>query len=215
MNDNRNRNKRSGGGGGGGNNQRRRRGRNNPPRDNTPRGPVMTALGESTYEAVFDHGNEGYGVWFDGVVREDPMYRQHWKGNRPIFVRIEQDQILITRELDKGDAEEETEEVIDIGNDARVDDSQTAVAEEEAEDTGSDDEEGGSDNDSGNDNDSGSDSSNDEASDPVAEGRIFTPEEAAEIFLKENAGNGGEAAAKPVKRTARPRKKPTPPADAE
>ena len=29
----------------------------------------MTALGESTYEAVFDHGGNGYGVWFDGVVR--------------------------------------------------------------------------------------------------------------------------------------------------
>jgi len=68
-----------------------------------PRGPAMTALGESTYEAVFDHGNEGYGIWFDGVVRDDPMYRRHWKGTgfKPLFVRIEEDRMVITRELDR------------------------------------------------------------------------------------------------------------------
>jgi hypothetical protein len=70
----------------------------------------MTALGESTYEAVFDHGNEGYGVWFDGVVREDPVYRQHWKGTglRPIFVKMEEDRITITRELDRDRPQPET-----------------------------------------------------------------------------------------------------------
>jgi hypothetical protein len=63
----------------------------------------MTALGESTYEAVFDHGNDGYGIWFDGIVREDPMYRQHWKGLglRPIYVKIEEDRIVISREVDR------------------------------------------------------------------------------------------------------------------
>ncbi len=125
------------------NNQRRRRGRN--PRDNqqyqsAPRGPVMTALGESTYEAVFDHGNEGYGVWFDGVVREDPVYRQHWKGNRPIFVKLEKDHILITRELpgsgDDSDDEDVTEvEAPDPGNDAREPEptAESAAAVEPAE----------------------------------------------------------------------------------
>lgn len=91
----------SGGGGGGGNQQRRRRGRSSGGgAPQMPRGPVMTALGESTYEAVFDHGGEGYGVWFDGIVREDPVYRQFWKGTgtRPIFVKIEQDRIMITRD---------------------------------------------------------------------------------------------------------------------
>lgn len=107
MADGRQRNKRQGGGGGGhggqggggGNQQRRRRGRNRPSEQHVPRGPVMTALGESTYEAVFDHGHEGYGVWFDGMVREDPMYRQHWKGHRPIFVKIDENEIRIMREL--------------------------------------------------------------------------------------------------------------------
>lgn len=63
----------------------------------------MTALGESTYEAVFDHGNEGYGVWFDGMVRDDPMYRQHWKGNRQIYLKIEEDRIVILRQLKSDD----------------------------------------------------------------------------------------------------------------
>lgn len=90
-----NQQRRSGSGGGG----NRNRGR----QQSAPKGPAMTALGESTYEAVFDHGNEGYGVWFDGVVREDPMYRQHWKGLglRPIYVKIEEDRIVISRDIDR------------------------------------------------------------------------------------------------------------------
>lgn len=87
-------------------NQSRRRNNNNrgrSPQQQAPKGPAMTALGESTYEAVFDHGSEGYGIWFDGVVREDPMYRQHWKGlgTRPIFVKIEEDRIVVSRQIDR------------------------------------------------------------------------------------------------------------------
>ncbi|MCW2956884.1 MAG: hypothetical protein JWO69_1753, partial [Thermoleophilia bacterium] len=92
-----------GGGGGGGNQQRRRRsggqGGGNNPRPQAPSGPAMTALGESTYEAVFDHGGQGYGVWFDGIIRDDPMYKQFWKGTgtRPLFVRIEEDRIVLLK----------------------------------------------------------------------------------------------------------------------
>jgi hypothetical protein len=94
-----------GGGGGGGNQQRRRRsgGSGGGNRPQAPTGPAMTALGESTYEAVFDHGGNGYGVWFDGVVRDDPMYKQFWKGTgtRPMFVRIEEDRIVLLKQLDR------------------------------------------------------------------------------------------------------------------
>lgn len=91
-------------GGGGGNQQRRRRsGGGGRGQQSAPRGPAMTALGESTYEAVFDHGNDGYGVWFDGVVRDDPMYKQFWKGTgtRPMYVQILEDRIVLTKELDR------------------------------------------------------------------------------------------------------------------
>ncbi len=100
----------NGGGGnkrnrGGGSQQRRRRsgGGGGGNRPQAPNGPAMTALGESTYEAVFDHGGNGYGVWFDGVVRDDPMYKQFWKGTgtRPLFVRIEEDKIVLLKELDR------------------------------------------------------------------------------------------------------------------
>ncbi|MEO6866736.1 MAG: hypothetical protein ABI200_01810, partial [Gaiellales bacterium] len=93
------------GGSGGGSQQRRRRsgGSSGGGRPQAPTGPAMTALGESTYEAVFDHGGNGYGVWFDGVVRDDPMYKQFWKGTgtRPLFVRIEEDRIVLLKELDR------------------------------------------------------------------------------------------------------------------
>lgn len=69
----------------------------------------MTAIGESTYEAVFDHGGEGYGVWFDGMVRDDPVYRQHWKGNRPIYVKLEEDRIVITRDRPGSGSEPDTD----------------------------------------------------------------------------------------------------------
>jgi hypothetical protein len=47
------------------------------------------------YEAVLDTGEEGYGFWLDGAVRDDPLFAEHWAGRRAITVRIEADQIVI------------------------------------------------------------------------------------------------------------------------
>ena len=47
------------------------------------------------YEAVLDHGDEGYGFWLDGAVRDDPVFAEHWSGRRALLVRIEADQIVI------------------------------------------------------------------------------------------------------------------------
>ena len=47
------------------------------------------------YEAVLDTGEEGYGFWLDGAVRDDPLFAEHWAGRRAITVRIEADQIII------------------------------------------------------------------------------------------------------------------------
>lgn len=83
----------------------------------------MTALGESTYEAVFDHGNDGYGVWFDGMVREDPMYKQFWKGTglRPIFVRIEEDRIVISKQIDRPHLTQPMSGQEDAGDEVEID----------------------------------------------------------------------------------------------
>jgi hypothetical protein len=50
---------------------------------------------QSGYEAVLDHGDEGYGFWLDGAVRDDPVFAEHWAGRRALLVRIEADQIVV------------------------------------------------------------------------------------------------------------------------
>jgi hypothetical protein len=54
-------------------------------------------------EGTFDHGEEGYGLWLDPAVQDNPVYAEHWAGHRPIEVSIEEDQIVIRR---AGDGEE-------------------------------------------------------------------------------------------------------------
>jgi hypothetical protein len=50
------------------------------------------------YEASFDHGErDGYGLWLDPSVKDNPVYAQHWAGKREVTVRIDPDQIVIRR----------------------------------------------------------------------------------------------------------------------
>jgi hypothetical protein len=200
-------------GGGGGNQQRRRRsggqggGQNRP---QAPTGPAMTALGESTDEAVFDHGGQGYGVWFDGVVRDDPMYKQFWKGTgtRPLFVRIEEDKIVLLKQLDRElppsmqvAATEDAESTNAGGEDVDVDAAiEEAVAEAmaAAEAAAAESAEG-----SAGDAAAGSDD------------KVYSPEEAAALFAAgDESGDApdvtgeaeAEAPAKPKRKTAVRRK---------
>lgn len=168
------RRRRSGGGGGGGN------------RPQAPTGPAMTALGESTYEAVFDHGGNGYGVWFDGVVRDDPMYKQYWKGTgtRPLYVRIEEDKIVLLKQLDRELPPVETAAAEAPATDADVDAAiEEAVAEAMAAA---------------------------EAAAGDGDEKVYSPEEAAALFAAgEDGGDApeaepaAEAEAKPKKRVTR------------
>jgi len=48
-------------------------------------------------EGTFDHGEEGYGLWLDPAVQDDPIYAEHWAGHRPVEITIEEDQIVIKR----------------------------------------------------------------------------------------------------------------------
>jgi hypothetical protein len=50
-----------------------------------------------TLEGTFDHGEEGYGLWLDPALQDDPVYAEHWAGHRPVEVTIEEDQIVIRR----------------------------------------------------------------------------------------------------------------------
>jgi len=49
-------------------------------------------------EATFDHGEtDGYGLWLDASVKDNPIYSEHWAGKKDVTVRIEADQIVIRR----------------------------------------------------------------------------------------------------------------------
>ena len=64
-----------------------------------------------TLEATFDHGDEGYGLWLDPAVQDDPIYAEYWAGHRPVEVAIEEDQIVIRRAGDgegNGDPDDDT-----------------------------------------------------------------------------------------------------------
>jgi len=49
------------------------------------------------FEATFDHGEEGIGLWLDPAVQDDPVYAEYWAGHRPVEVVIEENQIVIRR----------------------------------------------------------------------------------------------------------------------
>jgi hypothetical protein len=64
-------------------------------------------------EATFDHGErDGYGLWLDAAVKDNPVYAEHWAGKHEVTVRIDADQIVIRRagesaaDGDEGDSDE-------------------------------------------------------------------------------------------------------------
>jgi hypothetical protein len=73
---------------------KRRRGR----RGGRGRRPPARSKGSgSTFEGTFDHGEEGYGLWLDPAVADSGVYAEHWAGQRPVEVTIEEDRIVIRR----------------------------------------------------------------------------------------------------------------------
>ncbi|HSO97414.1 MAG TPA: hypothetical protein VLP43_00550 [Solirubrobacteraceae bacterium] len=76
---------------------RRRRGRRGGRRGGRRKGPL---------EATFDHGEEGYGLWLDPAVQDDPVYAEYWAGHRPVEVTIEEEQIVIRRAGGESDDED-------------------------------------------------------------------------------------------------------------
>ncbi len=68
--------------------RRRRRRRRRP----------ASGRGRAAIQATFDHGaEEGFGLWLDPAVEDDPVYAEHWAGHRQIEVTIEPDRIVIRR----------------------------------------------------------------------------------------------------------------------
>jgi hypothetical protein len=59
---------------------------------------------QEVLEGTFDHGAEGYGLWLDPAIQDDPVYAEHWAGHRPVTVTVEAERIVISR------ADEESED---------------------------------------------------------------------------------------------------------
>jgi hypothetical protein len=61
-------------------------------------------------EATFDHGEtDGYGLWLDPAVKDNPVYAEHWAGKREVTVRVEADQIVIRRAGEAAESDESDE----------------------------------------------------------------------------------------------------------
>jgi hypothetical protein len=52
--------------------------------------------GGGPLEATFDHGDtDGYGLWLDPAVKDNPVYSEHWAGQRALKVTIEPERIVL------------------------------------------------------------------------------------------------------------------------
>ena len=59
-------------------------------RDRGAREPV------SVFEGVLDHGErDGWGLWFDPAVADDPIWREYWSGVESVVVKVAQDAIVL------------------------------------------------------------------------------------------------------------------------
>jgi cold shock CspA family protein len=59
-------------------------------RDRSAREPV------SVFEGVLDHGErDGWGMWFDPAVADDPIWKEHWAGIESVVVKVAEDSIVL------------------------------------------------------------------------------------------------------------------------
>jgi hypothetical protein len=61
------------------------------------RGRSRSSARTAPLEGTFDHGEEGYGLWLDPAVQDNPIYAEHWAGHRAVEVVVEEDRIVIRR----------------------------------------------------------------------------------------------------------------------
>jgi hypothetical protein len=49
-------------------------------------------------QGTFDHGDtDGFGLWLDPAIQDEPAYAEHWAGHRAVEVEVEPDRIVIKR----------------------------------------------------------------------------------------------------------------------
>ena len=65
---------------------------------------------QQALEGTFDHGDEGYGLWLDPAIQDDPVYAEHWAGHRPVTVTVEAERIVISRAGEESDGDDEDDD---------------------------------------------------------------------------------------------------------
>jgi cold shock CspA family protein len=54
---------------------------------------------ESVFEGVLDHGErDGWGLWLDPSIAEDPIWREHWAEVEAVVVKVAEDSIVLEAE---------------------------------------------------------------------------------------------------------------------
>ncbi len=82
-------------------------------RERGPREP------EVLFEGVLDHGeNDGWGLWLDPAVAEDPIWKQHWAGVDAVVVKVAEDSIVL--EPDYGAAPDNGETWTSVASNGRT-----------------------------------------------------------------------------------------------
>ena len=51
---------------------------------------------ESVFEGTLDHGErDGWGLWLDPAILEDPIWREHWAGVESVTVKVAEDSVVL------------------------------------------------------------------------------------------------------------------------
>jgi len=71
---------------------------------------LREGLPGNVFEGVLDHGDrDGYGLWLDPSVSEDPVWQEHWAGVEAVLVKISEDSIVLEMDANPtGEAEGDT-----------------------------------------------------------------------------------------------------------
>ena len=73
----------------------------------------------SVFEGVLDHGErDGWGMWFDPSVADDPVWKEHWVGVDSVVVKVAEDSIVLeaARNIPQGVTQDTPESETDDGS---------------------------------------------------------------------------------------------------
>jgi cold shock CspA family protein len=93
-------------------------------RERGPREP------ESVFEGVLDHGErDGWGLWLDPSIAEDPIWREHWARVEAVVVKVAEDSIVLEADgVESFSSDGSAESVVAaVAQDTRREDADSAV----------------------------------------------------------------------------------------